>query len=227
MLLSLIFAVELALVNAVAPSPQPTASSEPLKEIGHVYSSGMCTAIVKRANNAIASALRNNRTVAEAVITLRSVDLESENGIVKHNGMTSIERLATDLRVSSSNANKDIKQLREISGQAEDPVRKSELKAFADALGGALGRQDKIGSDLQTMLLRMTGRDNEQEAYAQIQNNTHPVVMPDQIMDAYFAPVPYNNVAHQFAKDLATRTLDIAVDESKAAEHIIGAVNGC
>jgi hypothetical protein len=226
MLLSLIFVVELALANAVAPSPQPSASSEPLKEIGHVYSSGMCTAIVKRANHAIASALHNNETVAAAVLTLRSVNLESQNGIVKHNGMTNIERLATDLRVSSHKADKEIKQLREISTQATDPVRKSELKAFADALGGALARQDKIGSDLQTMLLRMTGRDNEQEAYKQIQTTVN-VVMPDQIMDQIFAPVPYNTVAHAFAKDLETRTVDIAGDESKAAEHVVGAVNGC
>ena len=226
MLVSLVLAVALAIANAVLPSPEPSASAEPLKEIGHVYSSGMCTAIVSRANGAISSALRNDRTVALAVTTLRGVNLESENGIEKHKGMKSIERLAGELRTSSDKADKEIKQLRQLSTQAVDPVRKGELKAFADALGGALRRQDRIGSDLQTMLLRMHGSDNEQEAYRQIQISTH-VVMPDQIMDSYFAPVPYNAVARQFAKDLETRSMDIADDESKAATHVVGAINGC
>lgn len=227
MLVPLLLALELALANAAPPSPEPTASSEALKEIGHVYSSGMCSAIVSRANSAINTALRNDQTVTVAVNTLRKVNLESQNGIEKHNGMKAIEHLADDLRVSSDFADKQIKQLRAMSVEAADPVRKTELKAFTDALGGALRRQDRIGSDLQTMLLRMTGRDAEQEAYRQVLTTSPGVVLPSMLFDAQFQPVPYNKVAHLFAKDLENRTLAIAADESKAAEHAVGAVNGC
>jgi hypothetical protein len=228
MFVPLVLALEVALAGTPVPSPSPTASEQPLQVIGHVYSSGACTAIVMHANDAITTALHNDETVTLAVNTLRRVDLDSQNGIAKENGMRAIQRIADALRVSSDVAAKDITKLRELSGESKDAVRKTELKAFADALGGALHRQERIGSDLQTMLLRMYGRDSEEDAYAQIYKmNPQRIPLPEDYMDAYFAPVPYNVVARRFAVDLEHRTVDIAADESRAAEHVVGAVNGC
>ncbi|MBV8356073.1 MAG: hypothetical protein JO101_12175, partial [Candidatus Eremiobacteraeota bacterium] len=102
-----------------------------------------------------------------------------------------------------------------------------DLKEFADALGGALQRQKRIGADLQRMLVIQEGR----EARAEI----HEVVghgMPEyrQVFaygDSQFELGHFNAMAQAAAKDIEERTLSISADEAKAAEHIAGAVNGC
>lgn len=235
MLAPLVFV--LAVVAAGVPSaPAPTASGAPaapanagppLKEIGRVTSSAMCTAIVVRANSAIGAALRNDQTVTMAVSTLRRADLDTTNPIDKNRTMRDIERLANDLRMSAGNAEGQIKKLREMSAQATDPQRKADLKEFADALGGALFRQKRIGSDMQRMLAIIEGRDARAGAKADIgyalpENRAFSNLHPDDFDSAH-----YNLMAQGAAKDLEERSLAIFADESKAAEHIVGAVNGC
>lgn len=212
---------------AAPPVPANANAGTPLKEIGRVTSSAMCTAIVVRANSAIGAALRNDQTLTMAVSALRRADLDSANAIDKNKSMRDIERLANDLRMSAGNAEAQITKLREMSAEATDPERKAELKEFADALGGALFRQKRIGHDLQKMLAIIEGRDaragaKADMAYAMPENRSFGNLHPYD-----FDPSHYNQMAQGAAKDLEERTLAILADESKAAEHIVGAVNGC
>jgi hypothetical protein len=223
---------------APAPSGSPSITfssgdsgplKETLKEIGRVTTNAMCTGIVMRANSAISAALRNDQTLTLAVATLRHVDLDTHNEIDKQRGMREIDKVAAELRISAGNADGQIKKLREMSQQATDPVRKAELKAFADALGGALFKQNQIGNDLQRMVVIMDGRDARAQAHADMMTilPQHSVLWQNAENKGVFDTHNYNQLASDAAKDVESRTLAISADESKAANHIVGAVNGC
>jgi hypothetical protein len=227
--LVLIVAIAAAGAPASAP-PQPAATAAPqqqLKEIGRVTTNAMCTAIVMRANSAIGAALRNDQTVGLAVATLKRVDLDTNNAIDKRKSVSEIERLANDLRNSSGGADAQIKKLREMAEQATDPERKADLKEFADALGGALARQKRIGADLQRMLTIMEGREARESIRRDVAFANPGLPLPGASFDKDYDTKHYNEMARAAAKELEERTLSIAADESKAAEHIVGAVNGC
>ncbi|HTX02195.1 MAG TPA: hypothetical protein VMD07_00840 [Candidatus Acidoferrales bacterium] len=228
MLVSLILAV--ALASAATPSPEvtpdPDQSGAGLREIGHVYSSGECTAIATRANSAISSAIRNDQTVTIIVQTLRSVDLDSSNRITKINGLRELEQYATDLRTSAENAKKQAVELRKIAKESSDPVRKAELKTFADALSGAIERQRHIGGEMQGMLARIAGRDSTADVYRTVEHRQDQSA-PWSPADAEFQRPVYNKMATDEAKWLELQVPLISGDESKAADHVVGAVNGC
>lgn len=231
MLVSLVLAVALA-ADLPAPSPEPspdaaaTASASPLREIGHVYSNGACTAIATRANSVISSALRNDQTVTVLVTTLRTVNLDSSNRITKIQGLRALEKYATDLRMSAEHAKAQIKQLRQLADESVDPVRKEELKQFADALGGAIERQRHIGGEMQGMLTRIAGRESAVDIYETM--DKHPdMVPPWNWADVDFRTSVYNKMAVNEADYIELRMPLISGDESKAADHVVGAVNGC
>lgn len=230
MLVSLVLAVVLAQAAAPAPSPastpEPSASASSLREIGHVYSNGACTAIATRANSAISAALRNDQTVVMMVSSLRTVDLDSSNRLTKINGLKQLERYAEDVRLSAMEATAQIKQLRDLASQSTDPVRKEELKQFADALGGALGRQQKMGRDLQGMLVRIAGRESTVDIYQTMEQ--HPdMVPPWNWADVDYHTSVYNKMAVREANWIEIQTPLVNGDEAKAADHVVGAVNGC
>lgn len=228
MLEPLLLVVALLTPGAPVPTPQASAAAgQSLKEIGHVFSSGACTAIVVRANSAISSALRNDQTVGMVVDTLRHVDLDTTNIINKRKDMAAIGRLADDLRESSGGAAAQIKKLRQLAAETTDPVRKQDLKDFADALGGALARQNRIGADLQRMLVIIDGRDARAEAQRDVGYAVPGVYHPGAVFDREFPTTNYNAMALAAANEVQNRTLGISADESKAADHVIGAVNGC
>ncbi|MGH7716574.1 MAG: hypothetical protein ACREML_11330 [Vulcanimicrobiaceae bacterium] len=230
MLVSLILAVVLAQAAAPAPSPastpEPSASASSLREIGHVYSNGACTAIATRANSAISAALRNDQTVVMMVSALRTVDLDTSNRINKINGLKQLEHYAEDVRLSAMQATAQVKRLHDLANESTDPVRKEELKQLADALGGALGRQQKMGRDLQGMLVRIAGRDSAAEIYQTMEQ--HPdMVPPWNWADVDYHTSVYNKMAVREANWLEIQTPLINGDEAKAADHVVGAVNGC
>ncbi len=227
MLEPLLLAIALASAATPAPSPASSAAAQPLREIGHVYSSGTCTSIVMRANSAISTTLRNDQTVSLAIDTLRHVNLDSSNIIERRKSQASIERLAESLRMSSGDAQGQIKRLREMAAQSTDPMRKKDLKEFADALGGALARQERIGADLQRMLVIMDGRKARMEAEDDVMYANPDAIRPGWYFDRDFSPTHYNAMALAAAQEVENRTVGITADESKAAEHVVGAVNGC
>lgn len=228
MLVSLILALALAVAAAPSPdlTPDPSPSAGGLREIGHVYSSGACTAIATRANSVISSALRNDQTVSIIVTTLRTVNLDSSNRITKINGLRELEQYATELRMSAEHAKAQVKQLRGLANESTDPVRKAELTSFADALGGAIERQRHIGGEMQGMLARIAGRESKVDMYETMDH--HPdLVPPWNWADVDYHTSVYNKMAVNEADYLEVQVPLISGDESKAADHVVGAVNGC
>jgi hypothetical protein len=147
----------LAAPNA-APASAAPAPPSPLKEIGRVEALSVCSAIVVHANSAIGVALDNDHDLASTINRLRTTDLDVDNAIARRNGMNDLAALASRIRLAAAAGTAEIKRLRAMAAQTADPTRKSELKAFTDALGGAIVRQRKAGTDLARLLAIIDGR---------------------------------------------------------------------
>jgi hypothetical protein len=229
---SVLIAAVLATVVAPQP-PAPAPSSRPLKEIGHVRVSAACGNIVVHANSAISSALRNDATMAQTAHRLRVMDLES-SGMAMQRGLVELDRLAAQLHDDATHGDGEVKRLRELADKTADPVRKAELRAFADSLGGALYRQKKAAADLSGFIAYLQYRDmrTPSETDAKATDATqHDVLQrmptaPPYYEGLYRGATP-NQMAVSAATDFDSRLLDIAVDEGRAADHSEGAVSGC
>lgn len=234
------------IIAFAAPSPVPSASAQPpstLKEIGRIQSLSVCPAIVVHANSAIGAVLDNDAQLALTVNRLRTTDLDTDNVIAKHNGMTDLATLAGRLRMGAAAGTGEIKRLRAIAGETADPARKAELKAFADALGGALARQRKIGTDLDRMLAIIDGRRaveevntddlaGQRDALASPGQAAGPrgSIPQDVVMRSPVAGPErgiFNPTLRDVADEFAARSSAILVDEGTAADHALGATTGC
>ena len=222
-----------AIITAPAPTATSAPASKPLKEIGHVRASAVCGNIVVHANSAISSALRNDATLVETVNKLRTVDLESST-LAMQRGIHDLDRLAGELHDDAVHGVGEVKRLREIAEKSTDPTRKAELKAFADSLGGALYRQKKVSMDLSGFVAYLQYRDmstpDETERKFVTANNSdvNPTAMtPPPNYEGIKRHETLNEMANEAATDFEDRSQDIAVDESKAADHSEGAVSGC
>jgi hypothetical protein len=229
-----------AAVASADPSPSPSPSPSPgqkkeLKVIGRVRAT-VCGNIVVHANSAISSALRNDATLSATVTQLRKADFQSDP-LTYHRGITQLDAYATELHDNAVRGVGEVKRLRALAQTSKDPVRKSELKAFADALGGALYRQKKAAADLTGFIAYLQARDMrhtpEIERAIATDHMDPPTVRgapamepsPFQLWtDIHMAP---NEMAEQAARDFDQRVQEITLDEGTAADHAEGAVSGC
>jgi hypothetical protein len=240
-LVPLVIAIAIAAPNsaaaAAAAAPAPPSA---LKQIGHVQALSVCSAIVVHANSAIGSALDNDHDLALTINRLRTTDLDTDNAIARRNGMNDLSTLAGRIRTAAAAGWGEIKRLRAMVAQTADPARKAELKAFADALGGAIARQRKAGTDLDRMLVIIDGRRaveeiNTPELIAQRTSIAGTEARSTLERDAGtlrnpVAPVTPSRVDDMLrgaADDFAARTQDILSDEGVAADHSLGATTGC
>jgi len=247
-----------AVAASALPSPAPSPSSTPaaslpatLKTIASVRASAQCGEIVTHANSAIAMALNNDALVGQTIMNLRGTDLDDGNPIHRRNGLQALGNLAKNLMKQSRTADDEVKRLRAIAEKSKDPVQQKELKAFADQLGGALWRQQKIARDLNGFLAAVDFRDMMTLDEAQQKANIGALGVPDPRLQqpADFGPTPSNvyntnlhsgvysyeamrgtatEQAHAAADDFHQRIPAIANDEMMAAQHATnGAFNGC
>jgi hypothetical protein len=231
-------------IAIAAPNPAPaTAAPAPpsaLKQIGHVQALSVCSAILVHANSAIGSALDNDRDLALTINRLRTTDLDSDNAIARRNGMNDLSTLAGRIRTAAAAGWAEIKRLRAMVAQTTDPARKAELKEFSDALGGAIARQRKAGTDLDRMLVIIDGRRaveeiNTPELLAQrtsiVGTETRGALERDagtlRNPAAPVTPSRVDDMLRGAADDFAARAQDILGDEGVAADHSLGATTGC
>jgi|HubBroStandDraft_1064217.scaffolds.fasta_scaffold02099_12 hypothetical protein len=233
----------LLLALAVDPSPAATlapAAPTPLTEIGHTHALPVCTTIVAHANGAISAALEDDRGLAVLAANLRATDFDKLNDLQRHNAIEALLNQATAVRLGAHGAYDEIKRLREYAQTSSDETRKAELKAFADALGGALARQDKAAADFVGSVTVMNGRQDradvaaitdasnmnsattaqQQVAYTQQQQFHGGIAPPVQ-------PGEFDKVFAQIGAALNERTAGILHDEGVAADHSLGATTGC
>ncbi|HEV3153897.1 MAG TPA: hypothetical protein VGZ02_08850 [Candidatus Baltobacteraceae bacterium] len=207
------------------PSPNPSASPE-LKTIASVRASARCAEIITHANSAIATTLDDNHVITQTITQLRLVNLDDGNPIHRYNGLNALRELASSLDKQSQQGSGEIKRLRDLAAKSTDPAEQKELKSFADALGGALGRQLKMARDLNGYLAYvdytdMLGRSDNGGMFGNGFSEdpfTPPALRSRTSATAY---------AQNAAADFQTRFPSIIRDENTAATHVDGALSGC
>jgi len=217
------------------PAPAPTSSAKPtpLTEIGRVRALPICTPIVVHANSAITTTLDNDRQLAIITLNLKNVDFERMNDLQRRNALESLMKVAGAIRVQSASADSQVKKLREYAKASPDPQRQAELKAFADAIGGAIYRQKKVAVEMMRDVTVIQGRTEAAEARA-IQDRDNPnaenrtvgtTSLQRPVMPA--PPAHFNETMRRIAQDLEENNQAILSDEGIAADHSIAATAGC
>jgi hypothetical protein len=222
-----------ALASAPSPAPNTAPRPTPLTEIGRTRTAPICTTIVVHANGAITSALDNDRSLAILTTNLKHMDFDRLNELQRRNAINDLMDQAGKIRIAGKAADDEIKKLRAYAKASDDPERKAELKAFADALGGAIYRQTKAANEFMRDVTVMQGREDAAEART-IAGRDQP---PPETLGAAAAmtnrahvpdpPTSYNQAFRSVAADLADLSTAIAADEGIAADHSIAATSGC
>jgi hypothetical protein len=236
-MLSLLPIASVVVALAADPSPGPTSAPRPtpLTEIGRVRALPACVPIVVHANGAITQALDNDRNLAILTHNLRAADYDKLNVIQFNNAVNSLTKLAADIAKNAIAGDGEVKRLREYANASPDPQRKKELKAFADALGGALYRQRKAADEMLRDVTIAQGRTEAAEA-RETMTRDNPVpenrgVAPAVDLNARTAlhgpPDSWTRVMQQIANELDERAPAISMDEGTAADHSIAATSGC
>jgi hypothetical protein len=232
MLVRLCTAVTALAALGVSPPPEPAASEAPtpLKEIGRVRAS-VCSTIVVHANSAIDDALSNDADLHALIGGLTTAKLDDATELQKHNAFREFEQAAAKLRETAIDGEAEVRRLRALAAESPEP-RKSELKAFADALGGALYRQRTMAIDAQRLLAVQQGRADSAASELTFAQHAAPAGRPDIIVQATPGPLiapgyAYDKAFRLVAADFVERTKLVAVDEGVAADHSLGATTGC
>ncbi|MBD5654127.1 MAG: hypothetical protein IAI50_02970, partial [Candidatus Eremiobacteraeota bacterium] len=137
-----------ATVASAAPDPVARAAAlAPLREIGHVHArTAFCQAVFDRGGLATATALNNDASLAATSQYLSHVDLD-DNALNKPKAVSDMQRTYAALMAYARDAIDESKALRKLADDAPTPEQKAALIAYADAIGGALHRQELVASD--------------------------------------------------------------------------------
>ncbi len=246
--MSVAFLLAIAIAGA-SPSPAPAATPA-LKTIVSVKSSSRCAEIITHANGAIGATLSNDSEINHTISWLRLVDFDDGNAIHRRNSMNALGDMAKTLMQQARSGDDEVKRLRKIASQTKDPKAAKDLKDFADELGGALWRQQKIARDLNGFLAyedfkeMATPTDGEKVANRSIFGVDDPQAeMPLEfqprdaqgqhynVMHPMIGHDPNDATATQYARaaadDLKARIPDILQDELNAAGKVDGALGSC
>ena len=229
----------LPIIVALAADPTPAASSAsrptPLTEIGRVRALPACVPIVAHANGAITEALENDRTLSVIATNLRGTDFDKLNLIQRRNALERMLRQAEAIAKASKAGDAEVKRLREYAVNSPDPQRKEELKTFADALGGAIYRQQKAAVEVQRDVLIMRSREDAQEMKEKIHDDDVNTPMTQRM--GFSTPRPlrptpspdpeYDRHYKFLAQKLDVLNEGILRDEGIAQDHSIAATSGC
>jgi hypothetical protein len=226
--------IALAADPTAAPTGAPAPS--PLKEIGRVRALPACVPIVAHANGAITEALENDRTLAIVSTNLHNTDYDKLNFIQRRNAMEAMLRHAEAIAKAAKAGDAEVKRLREYAVASPDPARKEELKTFADALGGALYRQQKAAVEMQRDIAILRGRESAQES-REIRDQDAPTASRPGMPPGLFTPTPlrptpspdprYDDHFKVLAGKMDELTQGIVRDEGIAQDHSIAATSGC
>ncbi|HTJ28629.1 MAG TPA: hypothetical protein VMA36_20920 [Candidatus Limnocylindria bacterium] len=246
-MLSLLPIVSIVVALATDPSPGPSASPgpssgptaparpTPLTEIGRVRALPACTPIVVHANGAITQALDNDRALAILTHNLRAADYDNFNVVQLNNAINALTKIAADIEKNAISGDGEVKRLREYAAASPDPQRKKELKAFADALGGALYRQKKSAGELMRDIAIVQGRSEAADAREIMAQNNPPPETAAMTTGTEMNrrsmlgghPDSWTRVMQQIAAQLDDLAPAIGMDEGTAADHSIAATSGC
>ncbi|HUN29397.1 MAG TPA: hypothetical protein VMV65_06300 [Alphaproteobacteria bacterium] len=228
----------------VSPSPSPTPL---LKTIITVKSTPLCGAFATHTNAAIGSAIQNDRTLGSTIATLRSDDLAGST-MDRYAEIHRLSSLADSIYRQYRAGLGEVNQLRDLAKQATDPDEQAELKAAADALGGALYRQHLIQRDLDGFVAFLEASDMMTDDMADGPRHPMTLDMPGALpaeTTAFWLPATQNALIHPpllvgsesleddvsmsqaASKDFQSRMPAVMQDEATAGGHIELAADHC
>lgn len=238
-----------ALTASALPSPAPSPQAPALKTIATVRASARCADIITHANSAIDKTLNNDAVISQTITALRMTNLDDTNDIQRRNNLNSLGDMAKTLMQQARSGDDEVKRLRALAKKSKDPNEAKALSDFADELGGALWRQQKIARDMNGFLAYVDFHDMAQWSEADQSMNKavfgvkDPLAQPPPEMNRsmngnYWHPMPPalghdpsdptpGVQAKWAADDFQKRIPDIVLDESHAATHVDPALTGC
>ena len=223
----------------VIPSPTPSSTIAPLREIGRIHvTTPLCKSLVGDAVRAINIEAENNGRLTLAEHTLETVDLDS-NQLVKHNAVANITRQYVTLRAAAVEGNGLMRDFLKNTKTVASEEQRANLTSFAEALDGALHRQKVLSDDLGRLIAYL-------DAHEPIDKDTHDSMIFHAIVEQndrrffhsifdqrnYFGPaanVPdqLSTTARNAAEEIRTRAEPVETDEIAAATRIDPAFAGC
>ena len=191
----------------------------------------VCSTIVVHANSAIDDALANDSDLHALIVHLATANINNATTLDKHNQLNALANAASKLRETAISGEEEVRRLRALAANSPEP-RKTELKEFADAIGGALYRQRVMAIDAQRAVVVQQGREEAQsQSEFTAGMNAHPVNTLGQEMNpnavTTLAGADYDKVFKAIAAEFVDRAKLVAIDEGVAADHGLGATTGC
>jgi hypothetical protein len=210
-----------------APVLEPLPAASALPEIGRVRANTACQTIVEHARVAITNAVHNDRRLLSLATVM---DRVSPNAIVGEKKVRAIDVLAqwaSSIESDAAEAQGAIERLRALAAVSTDETRKRELKAFADALSGAVARQKYAAHEVQRGLFLIGARADVAEARAISDNNAFGVALLGPLEGQTLRVPSDSPKLKDIAATLAERIKVIKEDEHEGVRHEVGATNGC
>lgn len=225
------FVVAALLLTTAANSAPASPAPGVLRLIGHGPNAvGICGDVVVHANGAISAALEDDQALERTVERLRSTDFD-EPSASERLGVAELRRLSGDLTDTSARGASEIVRLRGYAVRQDEERQRAELTVFADALGSALDRQQKMAADLAHFMALI--------AYREMRGDQSITPDGSEGMSSGFAvPTPSpasagfergspGATARATALDFDDRLADVRRDELRAADLSEAAVGGC
>jgi hypothetical protein len=145
-----------------APAAGASATSAPvtaLKQIGRVRARTVfCQTVLDHARITTAAALDNDSVIAETSVYLSRADLD-ENAMAKPKAVWDLQRSYEALMGRAHDAIDETKALRKAADDAPTPEQKAALIEYADAIGGALHRQEIVAKDYREFAVFLEAND--------------------------------------------------------------------
>ena len=228
-----------ALVAALLPpapagSPGPQPSEKPLREIGSVRATTpFCKKMIETAVDAVDVTLTNDVKIEQIAGVMRTSDFDS-NPLVKHKSTEELRKRFASLRATAVMGERALKEFKAEAKAATDPEQRVALEKFADALAGALYRQQKLADNIGGYIAMLDSSEpiNEYDAAEmQLQHDINASNIryqnSDPIMQQTPVPETLTASAKRAADELDRRMEPINKDEDDAANRIDPAFKRC
>ena len=210
------------------PAPEPAPAASALPEIGRVRANAACQNIVEHARVAITNAVHNDRRLRSLATVMDRVSPNATVGEKKVRAVDVLAQWASSIESDAVEAQGAIDRLRALAAASTDETRKRELKAFADALSGAVARQKYAAHEVQRGLFLIGARADVAEARMTEDENAFGGRAGLGSADGTPLRTPSDSPKlRDIAATLVERMKMIKDDEHEGVRHEVGATSGC